>query len=203
MKLDHLFVLVEDGPAAEAAAQAAGLVVTHRRDHIGQGTSNVCFGFRNAYLEFLWVRDEAEVRSEAVRRTRLAERADGGAACPFGVCLRTPNPPFETWRYDAPFPPGLWVEMAVSSGDTAEPLVFAFLAPAEDTPGPQQPIGDLITHVELAFPLPPNPSASRRCLPSVGVSVRDAPVPWLTVTVNHAQAGERIDIREARLTILR
>lgn len=48
LELDHIFVFIRpDGPEA-ARLEAIGLVESYRRDHPGQGTSNVCYCFENA-----------------------------------------------------------------------------------------------------------------------------------------------------------
>ncbi|MFT4976091.1 MAG: hypothetical protein ACI8S6_001986 [Myxococcota bacterium] len=144
MELDHIFVFVSDGAAAERAAVAAGLVPTHRRRHRGQGAENVCFRFGDIFVELLWACDQDELVSAAVAPTGLLERSRwrAGGVCPFGVCVRTSQrqPPFETWPYSVPFPAGMSVAMASTSRRATEPLVFAVVA--LDAPEP---------HLELVF----------------------------------------------------
>jgi hypothetical protein len=58
VKIDHLFVFVEP-PATEAAElEQAGLRESFRRRHPGQGTTNACFCFDNAYLGGFKFRNE-------------------------------------------------------------------------------------------------------------------------------------------------
>lgn len=131
LELDHLFVFVEaDGPEP-ALLEAIGLRESYRRRHPGQGTSNTCYCFDNAFLELLWLVDEDEARSPAVARTQLAERArwrhSGGS--PFGIALRTADATttlsFSTWRYAAPYlPPDKAIPVAELSDDLAQPFVF-------------------------------------------------------------------------------
>ena len=132
LALDHLFLFVEaDGPAP-ALLEAAGLTESYRRRHPGQGTSNICYCFDNAFLELLWLVDEAEARSPAVARTQLADRARWreNAASPLGIALRGYGPqaplPFETWEYHTPFRPGgrKILPIAAFSDDLVQPLVF-------------------------------------------------------------------------------
>ncbi|HIC81473.1 MAG TPA: hypothetical protein EYH07_19055 [Kiloniellaceae bacterium] len=132
MELDHLFVFIApDGPEPKRL-ESLGFEVNVRRSHPGQGTRNVCYVFDNAYLELLWLVDEAEARSPAVGRTQLAERARWreNAASPLGIALRGYGPqaplPFKTWDYHPPFRPGgrKVLPIAAFSDDLAQPLVF-------------------------------------------------------------------------------
>jgi hypothetical protein len=89
-ELDHIFVLCEPGAPEADALVAAGLIEGQSCVHQGQGTSNRLFFFPDFYLEFLWVHDEAEVRSSRTAPTQLWERwsqRQRGASS-FGVCLR-------------------------------------------------------------------------------------------------------------------
>lgn len=199
MVLDHLFVFVEDGALAEKAALDAGLVPTHRRIHPGQGTENVCFRFGSVFLELLWVRDVDEIRSEAVARTGLWPRSQWRSvpACPFGVCLRG-TPTFPSWTYSVPFPPGMSVEISTRSEQPDQALVFAISGPAGEPPPSVQPLGREISSVELAYP-----GADVPVLVDAGLRVRSAEVPRVTLTIDGGTRGERIDVDEALLTILR
>ena len=132
MELDHLFVFIApDGPEPKRL-ESLGFEVNAHRSHPGQGTRNVCYVFDNAYLELLWLVNEAEARSPAVARTQLAERAHWrqNAASPLGIALRGCGPqaplPFETWDYHTPFRPGgrKVLPIATFSDDLAQPLVF-------------------------------------------------------------------------------
>jgi hypothetical protein len=184
VKIDHLFVFVEP-PATEAAElEQAGLRESFRRRHPGQGTTNACFCFDNAYLELLWVVDLAEMAAPAVARTGLAGRADwrrtGGS--PFGIALRTAADdeavPFETWDYRAPFlPEGLSIPVARSSDDPCQPFLFrspGSLRPDAWTDGRaglrQRPAGLAeITGVHLEFPIGASPADDYRWLADAGL----------------------------------
>lgn len=138
-QLDHLFVFVRPGAPEAAALERAGLRASYRRRHPGQGTANVCYCFDNAYLELLWIEDEAETTAPAVVRTRLAERADWRrtGTSPFGIALRGGSSeelfPGGSWEYAAPFlPPGLTVPVASASADLGQPFLFR-------SPGSQRP----------------------------------------------------------------
>ena len=201
MQLDHVFVFVEDGAAAVAAVEAAGLRVTHRRRHHRQGTENACFGFGAVFVELLWVVDPAEVQSPAVERTGLWGRSQWvrTGACPFGVCVRgtLPGP---TWTYAVPFPPGMSVEMAADSARAGHPLRFAFGAPGARS-GVHQPDQASITGLELAYPAAgTGPTA---VLEKVGVTQRVSNEPWLTLELDGGLRGTTTRVPAARLCVRR
>lgn len=134
LNLDHVFLFVDD--AGAAGLDRLGLRESFRRDHPGQGTANRSYCFDNAYLELLWLREEAEARAPAVARTGLAERArwrENGAN-PFGIALRsTAALPFDCWDYRPTYlPDGMAIPMALFSEDPAQPLVFR--SPGEARP---------------------------------------------------------------------
>jgi hypothetical protein len=131
-ELDHLFVCTAEGAPEADRLAALGLTEGSRNVHAGQGTANRRFFFRNAMLELLWVAVPAEAQSQAVRATRLWERwsGRGGAACPFGFCLRprergAEGPPFPSWEYRPPYLPGdSAILVATSAGVLSEPMLF-------------------------------------------------------------------------------
>src|SRR4051794_34547033 len=85
LELDHVFVCAPRAREDAAILSSAGLCCGLNRVHPGQGTANANFYFDNAYLELLWLRDESEVRSEAVRPIALWQRLQWlvTGACPF------------------------------------------------------------------------------------------------------------------------
>jgi hypothetical protein len=115
------------------AILSLGLVEGTRNQHPGQGTANRRVFFHNVMLELLWLTDPAEAKSDAIRRTHLAERCDPARVdvCPFGVCLCPANGvdgplPFETWPYTPPYlPPGMSIPVAMNAGELHEPFLFA------------------------------------------------------------------------------
>jgi hypothetical protein len=117
LAVDHAFICcAEDAPEAQALLEL-GLVEGSGNRHRGQGTANRRFFFWNAYLELLWVSDEAEARSPKTEDTRLWERwsGRGEAACPFGILFRTDESPlpFATWSYTPSYlPAGKSIEFA-------------------------------------------------------------------------------------------
>jgi len=81
LALDHVFVCTAVGAPEAEALTAAGFAEGAGNVHPGQGTACRRFFFRNAFLELVWVHDEAEARSPETAPTRLWERwrdrADG------------------------------------------------------------------------------------------------------------------------------
>jgi hypothetical protein len=111
-ELDHFFICANLHAPEAAQLDALGLTNGPSAIHRGQGTANRCFVFNNAYLELIWVHDEAEASSPLTEQIRLFERwkSRAGAACPFGICLRpsrsssiaperTGDRPFAGWDY--------------------------------------------------------------------------------------------------------
>ena len=98
----------------------SGFAEGSRNHHPGQGTANRRFFFDNAFIEFIWVEDEDEIRSDLVAPTRLWERMNWreSGASPFEICIRPSGPgqveiPFSTFAYAPDYlPPGDHIPMA-------------------------------------------------------------------------------------------
>src|SRR5687767_14675462 len=112
LELDHVFICLDDEPNADALLVEAGLDLSVRGVHRGQGTRNACAFFDNAYFELLWRDDDADLQSERVRPLSLWGRVRWRetGACPFGISFRPVQggavpPALETWAYAAPFLP--------------------------------------------------------------------------------------------------
>ena len=72
-ELDHVFIATIDA-GFESIAREFGLVFSEHRTHRGQGTSNACAVFQNAFFELLFGVDDSELESEVVRPLALSER---------------------------------------------------------------------------------------------------------------------------------
>ncbi|MEL6920382.1 MAG: VOC family protein [Pseudomonadota bacterium] len=134
IELDHVFWMVPKATVSHVTTRLAslGLRESYRRVHVGQGTANVCYCFENAFLEVLWLENEAEARSAPIARTQLVQRGTGKAN-PFGICWRG-EAGIDLWDFRPPFlPDGTSIPMAVASDDPALPLLFRF-------PGSKRPI---------------------------------------------------------------
>ena len=137
-ELDHVFIATAD-PRCEAVASEFGMTFTERRAHQGQGTTNACAMFENAYFELLFASKPDELESDVVRPLGLYERIhwQQTGACPFGVCFRPSAPlsdevalPFETWPYRPAYvPAGSSIPIVTPRRSLFEPLVFLMSRP--------------------------------------------------------------------------
>jgi hypothetical protein len=165
--LHHVFVMTALGAPEADRLLDLGLVEGSANTHAGQGTANRRFFFRNAMLEFLWVRDPNEARRPPASRLGLYERWRDRAcgASPFGLCLgpSATDPgarPFEAWEYRPAYLPGD-LAILVADGPLDEPLVFQLpfgRRPDEVDPARREPVehrvglGEL-SHVRVTSPV--------------------------------------------------
>lgn len=130
---DHLFICTTANAPEVDNILALGFTEGTSNSHPGQGTTNRRIFFRNAMLEFLWVVNEAEVRSPNIASTHLWERWQYRQTgySPFGVVFRTvaaPDQrssllPFPTWPYRPPYLPShLQIDVA-SHTPSVDPLL--------------------------------------------------------------------------------
>ena len=140
LDVDHCFILATPGAPEADRLIDLGLVEGPGNRHPGQGSANRRFFFANGMLEFLWLHDPDEARAGPGRNLRLAERAAGAAASPFGLILRADAasdaaPPFDGWTYRPSYlePPRAF-HVGANAADLREPLCifapFALPAPA-------------------------------------------------------------------------
>jgi hypothetical protein len=208
VELDHIVVFCAAGGPEAAALTARGLLDGSGQSHPGQGTANRRFSFRNAYLELLWVEDEAEARSDVVQPTQLWDRWSrrGADASPFGFAFRpkagaTSTLPFPTWSYKPSYlPPNLSIEIGKDL-DLREPLLFLlpYLLDGRPAarPGPLQhgvQIDELAAlHVFLPGVVTPSPALAR--LVAAGLlRVSQGPEYLLEIGFNGDRAA-RLDLR--------
>lgn len=174
LELDHVFVFCTPGDGLEERMKAQGLVESYRRRHPGQGTQNVCFCFDNAFVELLWVNDEAEIRSPLVARTALFERSRHVilGTCPFGIAWRG-GAAITTWPYGPPYlPPSIAIDIALDSDDPRQPMMFRSPGDSPPLSWPPERRGDLqrgagfqsVRIRELVMPAAIMPSAALRDL---------------------------------------
>jgi hypothetical protein len=147
-ELDHVFVCANlDAPEATQLV-SLGLTQGPSRVHEGQGTANRCFLFHNAYLELIWVHDDADARSPLTERIRLFERWKGRAdgTCPFGICFRPIRPSrvngplFAGWDYLPRYlPPSRPIHVGANCDRLAEPMLFFIESASRPDSWPRQP----------------------------------------------------------------
>jgi hypothetical protein len=131
-EFDHLFIFTDLGAPEADRLVSLGLVEGTSNPHPGQGTTNRRFFFHNAMLEFLWVCDPEEAKSELIRPTYLWERWANrhSGACPFGFCLHSTKPDldsiaFPSWAYRPPYlPEPLSIAVGTNSSVLTEPWLF-------------------------------------------------------------------------------
>ncbi|MBL8727309.1 MAG: VOC family protein [Planctomycetes bacterium] len=198
--VDHVFVFCDRDAPEQRHLAAAGLRVGVQREHRGQGTANVCFGFRDAYLELLWLADEAGAREVMVKPLGLQERARWRhtRASPFGVCLRPgaagEPTPFVAWPYrPAYLPAGTSIAMASNSGVIGEPLLFAVDRPFQPFGVPHALADRGLAAVAVTVP-DLAPMSLLRELSVPGLQIRDGGEHLLELTLADAQ-GRRLDLR--------
>jgi hypothetical protein len=202
VQLDHLFVMTAPGAPEADALAGHGFVEGAPNTHPGQGTANRRFFFGNAYLEFLWVVDEAEARSELVARTRLFERwqgRDSGTSSPFGVGIRpgTPGeqPLFRTWNYRPPYlPDGGAIPMATNSERLDEPLLFVLpFGRRPESPGTSREVTRVVIETPVAAPSGEAIALAHSRI----VEWRRAAAHGMLIEFDRAAAGGAVDLRPA------
>jgi hypothetical protein len=211
-ELDHLFIMVPEGASAADRLLSLGFVQGISRVHPGQGTTNRCFFFQNAMLEFLWVHDPVEAQSEVIQRSHLWERwrDRNSGICPFGICLRPKlesagTIAFEHWDYSPPYmPENLTIAIANNSEMLTEPMFFQ--TPFGKRPDQQpiekrrpfvHPIGlQEMTRVELVSPMADYPSSEMRSvLEESEIKLRFGEEYWIELGFDGESQGEQIDFR--------
>lgn len=213
-ELDHVFVLVDrGGDAAAAALGNAGLIEGTPNTHPGQGTACRRFFVGGRYIELLWIEDENEARGPLASPTRLWDRwnARASGACPFGLVFRSradppAPPPFPSFEYRPPYlPAGLVLHVATSADRVDEPLLIYLPVnrnpAAAATARPASP--GAMTSLELAGPWSKHRTEPLRNVSSLpGLTVRPASTFGLVVGFDGQAAKRRADLRPAVPVIL-
>ena len=129
--IDHFLVFTRIQAPEQQRLIERGLRVGLRRDHPGQGTSNVCFSFADSYLELLWLGDDKAAHNAMAKPLGLYERMrwTSHRASPFGICVRPDavgeEPPFASWDYRPEYLPNdIHIAMGCNSGVIGEPILF-------------------------------------------------------------------------------
>ncbi len=209
LALDHVFICCSTGAPEAASLARLGFKEGSANEHPGQGTRNRRFFFRNAYLELMWVEDEAEARSELSRATRLWERWSGreGGSCPFGVVFRPgagpgeAHPPFETWSYHPRYlPPGLAIEVGVGT-PLSEPELFYLPWTRPRKQGAPEPTEHAIpveevTGVIVGIPALGARSRAAAAAEAAGLlNFRSSAAHFMTLVFDGGRSGHSADLR--------
>lgn len=216
MEIDHVFILCDRGAPGADGLLRLGLREGSPNTHPGQGTACRRFFFANAYLELLWVEDEAEAGRGDAKRTRLLDRwaLRRAGACPFGLILRPAAdesdtaPRFPTWRY-APsyFPEGMAIDVAEGT-PLSEPEIFYFGDPRLRGGAMPQPIDHAIPvttlrTLSIAGPVPNDLSRASRAVAASGAATFEA-APAYTLTLDFRDAPDAsADLRPTLPLVLR
>ena len=215
-EIDHVFVCTAPGAPAADLCRQAGLTEGAPNRHPGQGTACRRFFFSNAMLEFLWLEDEAEVRSDPTRGTRLWERLSHSVpASPFGIILRPAAGseaacPWRSRNYRPPAMPGLDLEIAADT-ELEEPMwcyMKSGRPPAEWPVERRQPLDHPaglreITGVRMGCPVAREGSVTR-AMADRGVIAIETGVPHLLeLQFDGGRRGTMLDFRPALPLIFR
>lgn len=206
MQIDHIFIRVAPGGEEADALRAFGLSEGSGNVHPGQGTANRRFFFDNAFLELLWIADEAEVSNAQTRPTMLHERLSAGAASPFGICFR-PAVPFATWHYTPSYlPPGMMIGIACDA-PLSEPMWFytsAGKAPAQLDGDRRQPLDHAagLRHITSLRCTLPSASALSEAARASGIQFADGEH-LLEISFDNEASGTTHDFRPALPIIFR
>ncbi|ENX13281.1 hypothetical protein F895_02585 [Acinetobacter sp. CIP 64.2] len=167
MEVDHIFICTEYKASEAEMLKNFGLTEGTSNTHLGQGTANRRFFFKNFFLELLWLENVEEAKSETTAPTLLYDRISSKSddISPFGVCFRPKNPEdkdvkFTSWSYKPSYlPNGLKVDVAKDSS-LSEPMWF-FLSfasrPDQASPDKAQPLTHSngiseVTSIEITMP---------------------------------------------------
>ncbi len=218
MELDHIFICVQHPTPAAVKLCEFGLTEGSANEHCGQGTANRRFFFRNAFIELLYLTNDADCQSALTRPTRLHERLTGQSdqVSPFGICFRPSagsesEAPFPVWSYKPLYlPPPLQVE--IGHAPVSEPMWF-FLAfgssPARASADRQQPMAHRIgfseiTSICITVPGLLATSLPARCAALLdGVDIIGGNDHLLTLSFDSETSGESVDFRPALPLVFR
>jgi hypothetical protein len=209
---DHLFLCTSGGAPEIEPLLALGLTEGTPNRHPGQGTACRRIFFANAYLEFLWVEDEREARSDPAAPLHLWERGRAAETGwnPFGVGLRPDEPgapPFPTWAYRPPYlSESMQIEIGENSIEPVEPLIFCIPMGARPDAYPQnrrQPLDHAIGFKEISrlrLTLKRNGpiSAPLVALERLGIiEIRAGDAPLVDIGFDREREGQFSDFRPA------
>lgn len=195
LELDHVFVFDDRGGGDThlfSLLREHGLQPTYMREHVGQGTANVCYAFDNAFLEILFLTGTAEEADPQVVRTGLWSRGQWKetGASRYGIAWRSTaeQPPVPCWDYVPSYlPVGMSIPVATFSDDLRQPMCFRSPGTAAPRDWPPERRNSLqegrytTISVELTQP---DPAPGLRTLAEAGLfTLREAQPPGMRVTL--------------------
>ena len=218
VELDHVFIVVTPGAAAEIAAlRAAGITVPSEppREHGGQGTASIAAYFENAYLELIWVDSTVAVAPEHARTAQWFRDAGSWRTnrhSPFGLGLRrlpgdTAALPVPVEREAAAWlQPGAAYELLHQPSDSlaadffvvpASSAVPSWIARARQREPRlwQHPGGGREITLLRIHGLPQQHPSALRVLRPLRIETKEASTPFLELHIDEGVRGERVDLR--------
>ncbi|MEZ4571822.1 MAG: VOC family protein [Thermomicrobiales bacterium] len=209
IELDHILICAPVGAPAAGRLIEAGFSEGTPNRHPGQGTVNRRFFFDNAFIEFIWVEDEDEARSDLVAPTQIWERWNWRETgfSPFEICLRLDDgdePPFETVDYRPPYIPEGSSIPIVTGVQPAEPGIFINsmgVRPADVSRDARQPLehpngAREISHVLVGSPESTGMSEPVLSLTRLGfVSLGQSREHLIEISFDEKRQGQRLDLQ--------
>ncbi len=212
MKIDHIFILCEDEGKAADDLVKFGLTEGSSRRHIGQGTTNRKFHFRNFFLEILWVHDEEEIKNFLTKPMGLWKRADFSdkETSRFGLCLTNTedtDPLFQkAYRYQPDyFPEGFPVEIIKNEDQPALPWTFRLPMQMQSSPGSEPTDHDnyirSLTKATFEYAGPVKDDFISLFESQDQIAFKKSKKNWLTLQFDEGKQGKSKKFKELMLTI--
>lgn len=167
MEIDHVFIRSQRTAPEAELLKSFGLTEASPNTHLGQGTANRRFFFKNCFLELLFLENAEDAQSQTTKPTQLFERLShhDSDVSPFGLCFRAKSTmqtaaPFLSWQYHPAYLPlHLHVDIAKHLS-LIEPMWFYLsfaTRPDQASPEKQQPFQHRnnlseITKIKLHIP---------------------------------------------------
>jgi len=135
LSINHIFIFTDTPDESAEELLSYGFKEGSSRVHLGQGTKNRKFYFKNFYLELLYVHNESEIKSELTAPTKLYERSQYKTinSSPFGLCLDYDKKDTllfkECVKYKPTYlPPHMEIEIIPNESNPTLPWVFRWQA---------------------------------------------------------------------------
>jgi hypothetical protein len=133
----HLFVFTDANAPVVDLLVSRGFLEGSSNTHSGQGTSNRRIFFSNGMLEFIWVSNKQEVRTQTTAPTHLYERSLWVQTeySPFGICVFSTDEGikgrdiFDGWNYRPTYLPDNYEIWMARQDSPKEPGIFHLAGP--------------------------------------------------------------------------
>lgn len=212
MKIDHIFILCDnEGKAADDLVNF-GLTEGEGRIHIGQGTTNRKFHFRNFFLEILWVHDESEIKSFLTKPMGLWKRAEftDENTSPFGLCVMNTEDSdalfLEATRYQPDYlPEGFQLEILKNEEQPSLPWTFRLPVRMSNEVDIELTDHEVrirnLTKAVFEFSGETNEDYINKFAMEEQIHFKKAKKNWLTLVFDEGKQGKTADFKNLSLTI--